>query len=72
MRGIKTSSGYGWNTQYEDVEFIRRQFGETFQIDVSGGVRTLEHALHYFANGADNIHASPIFRILDEAKETLR
>jgi len=67
--GIKTSSGYGWNTQIEDVHFIRRLFGETFQIDVSGGVRTLDHALGYFAAGTDNIHASPIFRILDEAKE---
>lgn len=69
VRGIKTSSGYGWNTSLEDVIFIRRLFGETFQIDVSGGVRTLDHALEYFASGADNIHASPIFRILDEAKE---
>ena len=69
--GIKTSSGYGWNTRIEDVTFIRRVFGETFQIDVSGGVRTLEHALAYFEAGTDNIHASPIFRILDEAKERL-
>jgi deoxyribose-phosphate aldolase len=69
VRGIKTSSGYGWNTSLEDVIFIRRVFGETFQIDVSGGVRTLDHALEYFASGTDNIHASPIFRILDEAKE---
>mgnify|MGYP001821762219 CR=1 FL=1 len=69
VRGIKTSSGYGWNTSLEDVIFIRRVFGETFQIDVSGGVRTLDHALEYFPSGTDNIHASPIFRILDEAKE---
>ena len=69
VRGIKTSSGYGWNTYLEDVLFIRRMFDETFQIDVSGGVRTLDHALNYFAAGADNIHASPIFQILDEAKE---
>lgn len=67
--GIKTSSGYGWNTYLEDVAFIRRVFCETFQIDVSGGVRTLDHALEYFAVGTDNIHASPIFRILDESKE---
>ena len=51
--------------------FIRRVFGETFQIDVSGGVRTLNHAIEYFVAGTDNIHASPIFRILDEAKEQL-
>ena len=67
--GIKTSSGYGWNTCIEDVAFIRRLFGDTFQIDVSGGVRAIDHALDYFAAGTDNIHASPIFRILDEAKE---
>lgn len=69
VTGIKTSSGYGWNTHVEDVWFIRSEFGETFQIDVSGGVRTIDHALKHFAAGADNIHVSPIFRILDEAKE---
>ena len=68
VRGIKTSSGYGWNTQIEHVLLIRRRFGSTFQVDVSGGVRTLEDALGYFAVGTDKIHASPIFRILDEAK----
>lgn len=69
VSGLKTSSGYGWNTHIEDVRFIRSHFGETFQIDVSGGVRTIDHALAYFAAGTDNIHVSPIFRILDEAKE---
>jgi len=69
VSGLKTSSGYGWNTHIEDVRFIRSHFGETFQIDVSGGVRTIDHAMEYFAAGADNIHVSPIFRILDEAKE---
>ncbi len=69
IRGIKTSSGYGWNTQPEHVLFVRRLFGDAFQIDVSGGVRTLDDALSYFSIGADNIHASPILRILDEAKE---
>ena len=72
VSGIKTSSGYGWNTHVEDVWFIRSEFGETFQIDVSGGVRTIDHALAYFAAGADNIHVSPIFRILDEAKERFK
>jgi len=69
VRGIKTSSGYGWNTQLEHVLLIRRRFGSTFQVDVSGGVRTLEDALGYFAVGTDKIHASPIFQILNEAKE---
>lgn len=71
VRGIKTSSGYGWNSQVEDVLLVRRLFGDTFQIDVSGGVRTVDDALAYFAAGADKIHASPIFAILDEAKERL-
>ncbi|MEW5826089.1 MAG: hypothetical protein AB1778_04590 [Candidatus Bipolaricaulota bacterium] len=69
VSGIKTSSGYGWNTQIEHVLLVRRVFGSTFTIDVSGGVRTLEEALGYFAVGTDHIHASPIFDILDEAKE---
>lgn len=69
VRGIKTSSGYGWNTQPEHVLLVRRAFGSAFTIDVSGGVRSLDEALAYFAAGTDHIHASPIFRILDEAKE---
>ncbi len=69
VRGIKTSSGYGWNTQLEHVALIRRVFGSTFKLDVSGGVRTLEDAMAYFAIGTDHIHASPIFKILDQAKE---
>lgn len=69
VQGIKTSSGYGWNTQLEHVALIRRAFGSAFKVDVSGGVRTLEDALAYFAAGTDHIHASPIFRILDQAKE---
>jgi len=69
IRGIKTSSGYGWNTQPEQVRFVRRLFGTAFEIDVSGGVRTLDDALTYFEIGTDHIHASPIFRLLDEAKE---
>lgn len=69
VQGIKTSSGYGWNTDVDDVRYIRQAFGETFQIDVSGGVRTIDQALAHFDAGADNIHVSPIFRILSEAKE---
>jgi len=72
VRGIKTSSGYGWNTQPEDVLLVRRAFGNAFQIDVSGGVRTLDDALVYFEAGANKIHASPIFRVLDEATGRLR
>jgi deoxyribose-phosphate aldolase len=71
VRGIKTSSGYGWNTQLEDVLLIRRVFGDAFQIDVSGGVRTFEDALAYFEAGANKIHASPIFRILEQATRRL-
>jgi deoxyribose-phosphate aldolase len=71
VRGIKTSSGYGWNTQREDVLLVRRAFGDAFQIDVSGGVRSLDDAMAYFAAGADKIHASPIFRILEEANGRL-
>ena len=67
VRGIKTSSGYGWNTQPEHVILIRRTFGDAFQVDVSGGVRSLDHAMAHFEAGADKIHASPIFRILEEA-----
>jgi len=71
VHGIKTSSGYGWNTQPEDVLVIRRVFGDAFQIDVSGGIRSFEHAMTCFEAGADKIHTSPIFRILDEAKGRL-
>jgi deoxyribose-phosphate aldolase len=68
VRGLKTSSGYGWNTLPEDVILIRRVFGDAFQIDVSGGIRSLEEASSCFEAGADKIHTSAIFRIVDEAK----
>ncbi len=71
VRGIKTSSGYGWNTQPGDVLLVRREFGDTFQIDVSGGVRSFGDAMTYFEVGTDKIHASPIFRVLEEANGSL-
>jgi len=71
VRGIKTSSGYGWNTQLEDVLLVRRVFGDTFRIDVSGGVRSFDDAMAYFEAGTDKIHASPIFRVLEEASRRL-
>ena len=71
VRGIKTSSGYGWNTLPEDVILIRRACGDAFQIDVSGGIRSLEDATACFEAGADKIHTSAIFHIVDAARRRL-
>ena len=56
---IKTNSGFGQGrTEIEHVSFIRRKLGKSLQIEVSGGVRTLEDALAFIAAGVDRIHSS--------------
>ncbi len=69
VKAIKTSSGYGWNTPIEDVLFIRRNFGDAFQVDVSGGVRTYDETIRMIEAGGRRIHTSRVFEILDHAME---
>jgi len=68
VRGLKLSSGLGWNTRPEDVILIRREFGDKFRIDVSGGVRTTEQAEEYLKLGADYIHTSTPEQVLGKAE----
>lgn len=67
-RGIKLNSGFGWRTRPEDVLLVRREFGDKFRIDVSGGVRTTEQAEEYLRLGADYMHTSTPEQVLLKAE----
>jgi len=68
VRAIKTNSGFGYVTRPEDVILIRREFGDKFRIEVSGGVRTTEQALEMLKLGAGNIHTSTPDQVLERAE----
>lgn len=56
---IKTNSGFGQgSTDIEHVIFIKRKFKNRIQIEVSGGIRTMEDAVAYLEAGVDRIHSS--------------
>lgn len=66
IRMIKTNSGFGWNTTFEDIALINREFkGEFVRIDVSGGVRTAEQALEFLRLGGHLVHTSTPEKILE-------
>jgi len=67
-KGIKLNSGFGWRTRPEDVLLVRREFGDKFRIDVSGGVRTTEQAEEYLRLGADYMHTSTPEQVLLKAE----
>lgn len=68
VRGLKLNSGFGWQSRPEDVVLVRREFGDKFRIDVSGGVRTTEQAEEYLKLGADYIHTSTPWQVLEKAE----
>jgi len=68
VRAIKTNSGFGYRTRPEDVILIKREFGDKFRIEVSGGVRTTEQALEMLKLGAGNIHTSTPDQVLEGAE----
>jgi len=55
---IKTCSGFGWKTEVEDVVFIKRNFQDDIEIEVSGGVRTRDDTLSMLNAGAARMHTS--------------
>jgi deoxyribose-phosphate aldolase len=59
----KTNAGFGPVTTLENVLLVRREYGETLKIMVSGGCRTAEQALAFFEAGADKIATSTPFEI---------
>jgi deoxyribose-phosphate aldolase len=68
VRAIKVASGFGWNTRPEDVILIRREFGDKFRIEASGGIRTTEQALEMLRLGAANCHTSTWEKVLEGAE----
>jgi deoxyribose-phosphate aldolase len=67
---IKTNSGLNQGiTEMEHVQFIKRKFGDSLEIEVSGGVRTREQALTYLEIGASRIHSSTWKQIIGIEEE---
>jgi len=69
VTAVKTSSGYGWNTSRSQVAWMAGEYGADLEIDVSGGVRTYGEVDGMMEAGANFIHTSKVFEILDHAKE---
>jgi len=64
---VKTSTGFGkWGAKAEDVEFLRRQVGESMGVKAAGGIRTLADALGMIRAGASRIGTSRVEAILCE------
>jgi len=69
-KAIKTNSGMvGLHTDIEDVELIKREFGDELIIEASSGIRTREQALAMLEAGADIIHTSTPFKMSENWKE---
>jgi deoxyribose-phosphate aldolase len=66
VRAIKTN-GHGSLCRPEDILLIRREFGDTFSIEASGGIRTTAQALELLEAGANFIHTSTAYSVLADA-----
>ena len=59
LRIVKTNSGMNQGySEVEHIHFIRRLFGDSLEIEVSGGIRTKEDAYKYIDAGVDRLHSS--------------
>jgi deoxyribose-phosphate aldolase len=65
---IKTN-GHGSLCRPEDVLLIRREFGDAFSIEASGGIRTTEQAVELLDVGADIIHTSTAYSVLADTEK---
>jgi len=65
VKSIKTNSGFGAKTVFEDVSLIKRMFHDDLRIEVAGGVRTARQAEEYLKLGADYIHTSTPEKVLE-------
>lgn len=61
---VKTSTGWGYNTVVEEVKLLKRLFGDEIEVEVAGGVRTLEQAVEMLDAGATVFHSSTPFQIV--------
>lgn len=67
VRAIKTN-GHGARARPEDVILIRREFGDKLSIEASGVVRTTEQALEFLRLGANYIHTTTPYQVLEKAE----
>ncbi len=59
----KTNAGFGPETTLDQVLLVRKEFGRSVKVMVSGGCRSAEQALAFFEAGADKIATSTPFEI---------
>ena len=67
VNAIKTN-GHGSLCRPEDVALIRREFGDEFSIEASGGIRTTAQALELLKAGANIIHTSTPYSVLEDTE----
>jgi len=67
VNAIKTN-GHGSLCRPEDIILIRREFGNEFSIEASGGIRTTALATELLALGANFIHTSTPYSVLEDAE----
>lgn len=67
VSAIKTN-GHGSLCRPEDITLIRREFGNEFSIEASGGIRTTAQATQLLALGANFIHTSTPYSVLEDAE----
>jgi deoxyribose-phosphate aldolase len=61
-----TTSGFGLNTEIDDVQKIRKALGDEIQIISSGGCRTAEQAISHLKVGGNKIATGTPFKMLEE------
>lgn len=68
VRAIKTD-GHGGLCRPEDILLVRRALGRNLSIEASGGIRTTQQALELLDAGADFIHTSTAYSVMEDAEE---
>ena len=66
---VKTNTGYGFNTDVEDIKLIKREFGDDLELEASGGIRTAKQAVEVLEAGCTLIHTSTPFQIVEGLEE---
>jgi len=64
---IKTN-GHGSLCRPEDITLLRREFGNDLSIEASGGIRTTAQAAELLELGANFIHTSTPYSVLEDAE----
>ena len=68
VRAIKTD-GHGGLCRPEDILLVRRALGRDLSIEASGGIRTTQQALELLDAGADFIHTSTAYSVMEDVEE---